>query len=388
MVDLRRRLHAEPEVGLELPRTREKVLAALRGLGLEIRTGESLSSVTAVLRGGGRGPCVLLRGDMDALPVTERTGLDYAATNGAMHACGHDLHTAMLVAAARLLAARRDELVGDVVFMFQPGEESGWDGASHMIEEGVLEAAGAPPVAAYGLHVASGLYPRGTFVTRPGPWMAASDRLTVTVRGAGGHGSSPYLAKDPIPATCEIVTALQTMLTRTFDPFDPVVLTVGSLHAGSRHNVIPEAARFEATVRSFSEQSRARLRETTTGLIHSIAEGYGLTAEVDYAEEYPVTANDDAETAFAEHVVAEVVGDEHFVRAENPMMGSEDFSRVLERVPGCFLWLGACAENTDPASAAMNHSPLAVFDEAVMPEGVALLVELAERRLAAAAGAA
>lgn len=381
LVELRRALHADPEVGLELPRTRQKVLAALDGLDLETTSGRELSSVTAVLRGGKPGPPVLLRADMDALPVTEKTGLEFAATNGAMHACGHDLHTAMLVGAARLLATRRDELPGDVVFMFQPGEESGWDGAGHMIDEGVLDAAGVTPVAAYGLHVASGMFPRATFATRSGPLMAASDRLTVTVRGAGGHGSTPHMAKDPIPAACEIVNALQSMLTRTFDPFDPVVLTVGSFHSGSRHNVIPDEAWFEATVRSFSEHARQLLRETTTRLVRSIAEGYGLEADIEYAEEYPVTATDDKETSFVERKVVETFGQQRFRRAENPLMGSEDFSRVLERVPGCFVWLGACDPEKDPATAAMNHSPAAVFDDSVLADGAALLAELASSRL-------
>src|SRR5580700_4215134 len=218
---LRRAIHREPEIGNDLPRTQEKVLAALDGLPLEVTTGTGLSSVTAVLRGGQPGPAVLLRGDMDALPITERTGLDYAsAVTGVMHACGHDLHTAMLAGAARLLSARQAELPGNVIFMFQPGEE-GQAGAAHMITEGVLDAAGGRPVAAYALHAASAQFPPGMFATRPGSMMAAADILDVTVRGHGGHASQPHLAQDPIPAACEMVTALQTV-TRRFDVFDPV----------------------------------------------------------------------------------------------------------------------------------------------------------------------
>src|SRR3954462_1658245 len=198
LVTLRHTLHRRPEVGLRLPQTQETVLQALDGLGLEVSTGRELSSVTAVLRGSRPGPAVLLRGDMDALPVQEETGLDFSSeVDGAMHACGHDLHTAMLVGAARLLSAHRDALAGDVVFMFQPGEE-GWDGAGYMLREGVLDAAGQRVASAYGMHVMSAMSPRGQFTTRPGTLMAASDELRVTVRGAGGHGSAPHLGRDPI----------------------------------------------------------------------------------------------------------------------------------------------------------------------------------------------
>ncbi len=277
---LRRAIHAEPEVGLDLPLTQRKILTALDGLPLEVSTGSALSSVTAVLRGTQHsgGPVVLLRGDMDALPVTERTGLDYASKiDGAMHACGHDLHTAMLAGAARLLSARRDELAGSVVFMFQPGEE-GYGGARYMIEEGVLDAAGQRAVAAYALHVASAQLPIGVFSSRPGPMMAAAEVLDVTVHGHGGHGSQPHHAADPIPVACEIVLALQTLVTRKFDIFDPVVITVGSFHAGTTDNVIPDDAHFLATVRSFSRAARERMREVAPFLIRDIASAHGLTA--------------------------------------------------------------------------------------------------------------
>ena len=266
IAELRHAIHREPEIGLDLPKTQAKVLAALDGLPLEIGTGRGLSSVTAVLRGG-PGPVVLLRGDMDALPVTEETHLPYAsAVPGAMHACGHDLHTAMLAGAARLLSARQADLPGNVIFMFQPGEE-GYAGAKHMIEEGVLDAAGERPVAAYALHVTSQRLPCGTFSTRPGAMLAAADQITVTVHGRGGHASTPHRAADPIPAACEMVTALQTLVTRKFDVFDPVVITVGSFHAGTADNVIPDEATFLATARSFSQESRGALAELVPRLI-------------------------------------------------------------------------------------------------------------------------
>lgn len=382
LVRLRHALHAEPEAGLTLPRTQGKVLAGLEGLPLEVTTGTSLTSVTGVLRGGRPGPVVLLRGDMDGLPVTEQSGVDYASrVDGIMHACGHDLHTTMLVGAAHLLAARRDELAGDVVFMFQPGEE-GWDGAGAMIAEGVLDAAGRRPGAAYALHVTSSVLPHGVFSARPGPTMSASDALTVTVKGAGGHGSAPYLAKDPVPAACEMVTALQTLVTRRFDPFDPVMITVGSFHAGTRRNIIPDAARFEATVRSFSQENRARLESTVVQLVRSIAAAHGLEVDVEYTEEYPLTVTDPAETTFAQGAVTEVFGEHRFQPMRRPHTASEDFSRVLEKVPGSFLLLGACPPGSDPADAPYNHSPRAIYDDAVLSDGAALYAELATRRLA------
>ncbi|GAA4495949.1 M20 family metallopeptidase [Actinoallomurus oryzae] len=382
LVRLRRDLHREPELGLDLPRTQEKVLAALEGLPLEITTGTALSSVTAVLRGSSPGPVVLLRGDMDALPLTERSGVPYASQiPGRMHACGHDLHTAMLVGAARLLAER--SFTGSVVFMFQPGEE-GNGGAKIMIEEGLLDAAGARPVAAYGLHVTSSIMPAGTFVTRRGTLMAAADQMRVTVRGAGGHGSQPHLAKDPIPAASEIVTALQTFATRRFDAFDPVVITVGSINAGTAPNIIPDEAQLGLTIRSFSPAARARVTEGVRELIGGIAAAHGLTAELDHEMGYPVTVNDAAEAEFAAGAVADLYGPERFVWVPNPMTTAEDFSYVLEEVPGAFVFLGACPPDRDPSTAPFNHATTAVFDDAVLPDGSALLAELALRRLATA----
>ncbi|MFF8846284.1 M20 family metallopeptidase [Streptomyces sp. NPDC015127] len=384
LVELRRTLHREPELGLHLPRTQDHVLRSLEGLPLETSLGDGLSSVTGVLRGTRPGPTVLLRGDMDALPVTERTGLGFAADTDRMHACGHDLHTTMLVGAARLLSAHRERLAGDVVFMFQPGEE-GHDGAGHMIAEGVLTASGTAPVAAYGLHVMSSGLPAGVFATRRGPVLAASDTVYVTVRGAGGHGSMPHLAKDPIPAACEMVLALQTLVTRGFDVHDPVVVTVGSFHAGTQHNVIPGEVRFEATVRSYSPAAHARVRDGVVNVVRGIAGAHGLEAEVDYQETYPVTVNDAAEAEFAAGVVAELHGEERYLWMERPISGSEDFSRVLAEVPGAFLALGAAPAGTDPTTAPNNHSPFAVFDESVLSQGASLLATLALDRLAAPA---
>jgi amidohydrolase len=381
--ELRHWLHREPEIGLDLPRTQAKVLAALDGLPVEITLGRALSSVTAVLRGAHPGRTVLLRGDMDALPVTERTGLPYASeVDGAMHACGHDLHTTMLAGAARLLCARRGDLTGNVIFMFQPGEE-GCAGAKHMIEEGMLDAAGERPAAAYALHVMSAELPLGVITSRPGPVLAAADKLEVTVHGRGGHAATPHHAADPIPAACEMVTALQTFATRRFDVFDPVVITVGSFHAGTADNIIPDEARFLATIRSFSAEARARVRDGSARMIREIAEAHGLTATTDYLDGYPVTMADQAEAAFAEHAAAALFGRERFDPQKFPMTGSEDFSFVLERVPGAFMFVGACPPDRVPATAPFNHSAEAVFDDAVLSDGTALYAELALRRLTA-----
>ena len=368
IAELRHAIHREPEIGLDLPKTQAKVLAALDGLPLEISTGRGLSSVTAVLRGARNGPVVLLRGDMDALPVTEETRLPYASEiPGVMHACGHDLHTAMLAGAARLLSARQAELPGTVIFMFQPGEE-GYAGARHMISEG--------------LHVTANRLPCGMFSTRPGPMLAAADQITVTVHGRGGHASQPHLAADPIPAACEMVLALQTLVTRKFDVFDPVVITVGSLHAGTTDNVIGDQATFLATARSYSARAQSSLAKLVPELIQGIAHAHGLTADAEYATEYPVTVNDAAEAAFATETIAAAFGPARGETAQFPIPGAEDFSFVLEQVPGAFVFLGACPPDREPETAPTNHSARALFDDAALVEGTSLYAELALRRLA------
>lgn len=378
LVQLRRELHQIPEVNLRLPATQAAILDALADLDLEITTGTDCTSVTAVLRGGRPGPAVLLRGDMDALPVIEETGLDFAATNGNMHACGHDLHMTGLVGAARLLAARREELPGKVVFMFQPGEE-GFGGARVMIAEGVLEAAGEPVVAAYGIHVAA--EPFGLFATRPGPLMAGANELDVTVHGKGGHGSQPQTSIDPVPALLEIGTALQAMVTRRFSVFDPIVISITQLSAGEARNVIPPSASLGATVRTLSTDSVELLRVETKRLAEGIAAAHGCTAEVDFRVDYPVTVNDDQEASFALDVLGELFGPERAISWPDPLMGSEDFSYVLNEVPGCFVFLGATPPELAGSPVPWNHSPKVLFDDAVLADQAAALAELAWRRL-------
>ncbi|GAA4923874.1 M20 metallopeptidase family protein [Actinoplanes utahensis] len=385
LISLRHALHRAPELGLDLPNTQAKVLAALAGLPLEITTGTALTSVTAVLRGGRPGPAVLLRGDMDALPVQEESGIPYASElPGRMHACGHDIHTAGLVGAAHLLAGRREELAGDVVFMFQPGEE-GQGGAKLMIDEGVLDAAGPRVVAAYAVHVAATTLPLGLTATRAGTVLAASDTVTVTVTGHGGHGSSPHLAVDPVPALCEMVTALQSVVTRTIDAFDPAVVTVGSIHAGSAANVIPESGTLQITVRSFSAATHRAIRGGIERALRGIADAHGVRVEIDYQENYPVTTNDATEADFALRTARESFGEQRVFVAPRPMAGSEDFSFVLDEVPGAYLMLGAVPPGTDPSTAPMNHAPQAVFDDRAVPEAAVLLASLAANRLELAA---
>lgn len=393
LVQLRHRLHRHPEIGLQLPRTQEAVLQALDGLPLEVSTGVSCSSVTAVLRGtavtptpqGAPRPVVLLRGDMDALPVSEEVDVPFRSqVDGAMHACGHDLHTTMLAGAAQLLSSHADRLAGDVVFMFQPGEE-GYDGAGHMIDEGVLDAAGHRPEAAFALHVMSNLTARGAVASRPGALMAASDGLHVVVRGRGGHGSSPHLSRDPVPAACEMVLALHTAMTRRVDAFAPAVLTVGMIQAGTKRNIIPDTARFEATVRTFDPAVRAVVAETVERVCRGVALAHGVEVDVQFLAEYPVTVNDAAETAFALGVARDLFGARSTLTLPNPITGSEDFSRVIAQVPGAMLFLGALVDGEDPMIAPSNHSPRAAFDDAVIPDGVALYATLASRRLTVAA---
>ncbi len=393
LVSLRRELHAHPEVGLVLPRTQSRLLDALSGVGYELSTGSACTSVTGVLRGGapslagvpdGQRPTVLLRADMDALPVHELVDVDFRSrADGVMHACGHDLHMAGLVGAARILAERVEHLPGDVILMLQPGEE-GYDGASVMIAEGVLDAAGRRPDAAWAAHVFSSMAPRGVVSSRAGALMASSNTLHVQVRGAGGHGSAPERAADPVPAVCEMVLGLQARLTRTVSPFDPAVLTVTQLSAGTASNIIPDTASFSGTLRCFDDGVLDRLEEEVLRYCRGVAAAHGLEADAALVRTYPVTVNDAGAVDVAEAAVAQVLGPGRFTRLAHPIAGSEDFSRVLAAVPGAMLFVAASTSD-DGAPGPDNHSPRADFDDAVVPDVAALLADLAERTLRAAA---
>jgi amidohydrolase len=381
-IDLRRRLHRQPEIGLHLPRTQATVLEAFADLPVEVITGKSVSSVVGVLRGARPGPTYLLRGDMDALPVQEDTGLPFASeVPGVMHACGHDTHVAMLLGAARLLAERRDELAGQVVFMVQPGEE-GFHGARYMLEEGLLDVVPEAPVSgAFALHISSTLA-SGSVNVRPGPMMAAADQWRMTVRGRGGHASEPHAAADPIPVAAEIVLALQSLVTRRVDVFDPAVVTVAHIEAGSTNNVIPDTAFLEGTIRTLSAARRADVVASVGRVATHVGAAHGLTVEYEHEQGYPVTVNDVDATAQVLDAAAELLGDRASCLLPAPLMGAEDFSYVLQRVPGAMAFLGACPPGLDPETAPANHSNLVVFDEEPLPAGVALYAQMAMRALA------
>jgi hippurate hydrolase len=381
---LRRAIHAEPELGLHTPRTRDKVRAALAHLPLEWREGPSTTGLVATLKGGaGAGRSVLLRGDMDALPMPEETGLDFASSiPGMMHACGHDAHVAMLAGAAQLLCARAPELKGEVRFMFQPGEE-GYHGARFMLDDGLLGGGTdgvALPDAAFALHVMPNAR-HGLIGGRTGALLASADQIGIVVTGRGGHASMPHGTLDPMPVACEIVTALQAMVTRKFSVFDPVVVTIAKIECGTAHNVIADTARLTGTMRSLSTTSRARLRHEVRLLATGIAGAHGLTAEVTIQEGFPVTVCDARGVALGERVAQDLFGTAGFQRLPDPIMGAEDFAYVLEKVPGAMFFLGVSHQGDDWEHCCGIHSTKMQVDESTMPLGAAFLAGLAVRFL-------
>jgi len=373
---LRRKLHQIPEFGLELPNTLKVILDEISPLG-QITLGKSITSAVLHIKGDHPGPTVLLRADMDALAVIEDTGVPYASTNGFMHACGHDLHMAMGVGAAKILASRKSELKGEVIIFFQPGEE-GHHGADVMIEEQALMVSGSKPIRAYGLHVFSS-YPVGMMGSRSGPLMASAGDLLVTVTGSGGHGSMPWLSKDPISVLNEIMSALQTMVTKRFSAFDPVIVNIGWVRAGdtATTNVIPETASFGATVRVFSEENATKLKQYTQELVDAIATGFGLSATVEFTRATKVLMNDPQAISSVEKVTSELFGTSRYINLPTPIAGGEDFASIVSEVPGAFVFMGACPPGTDHTTAATNHSNKAVFDDSVLGDGAALLASLA-----------
>ena len=384
LVALRRELHRTPEVGLHLPKTQKIVLRELTDIGFDhLSTGTSLSSVVGVIRGRQPGPVVLLRADMDGLPLREQSGLPFASTNGAMHACGHDLHMAGLIGAARLLAARRPSLRGSVVFAFQPGEE-GHGGAPLMLDEGLLEAAGSPPVASYAVHVWPTIA-RGVFATRSGPIMAGMNHLRVEIRGTGGHASSPHRVRDTVPVAAEIVLALQTYVTRRFDVGDPIVLTVTQLAADAAAiNVIPDRTTLGASVRTLSEHSVARLAAELPDFVERIAAAHGCVAEVVFSADYPVTVNSEPQTQDAMRILAATFGEYRVSSLASPLMASEDFAFILQRAPGAFILLGARPDDVDEESPEEPHSPRVRFDDSGLCDHAEALMRLALDGLASA----
>lgn len=385
-VALRRRLHEWPELGNHLPNTREAVLESLHGLPLDITLHETTSGIAALLTGGKPGPTVMLRGDMDALPMPEDTGLEFASRNqNMMHACGHDTHTAMLATTARLLAERKDDLPGRVLFMFQPGEE-GHHGAKFMLEEGLLEVpaladgSASPVTAAFALHITTAI-PAGWVTAKPGPIMASSDTFEIVVTGKGGHASEPFRTRDPIPVACEIVQALQMHVTRRIPVFDPAVVTVTQIHTGTTSNVIPESAFINGTIRAVSESTRNKVHDGLRRIAEGIAATHEMAADVQIKIGYPVTVNDGPSADFGLEVADALVGADRSVRLPSPVMGAEDFSYVLNKLPGAMMFLGGTPDGVNPATAAPNHSNRVMFDEQAMKTGMSLYASLALRTL-------
>lgn len=378
MVALRRAIHAEPELGLHNPRTAEKIINALNGLPLELRTGPSTSGIVAILRGPANGRTVLLRGDSDALPMPEDSGLDFASTvPGVMHACGHDAHVAMLAGAARLLCERRDALAGTVMFMFQPGEE-GHHGARFMLQDGLLDPL---PDAAFALHIMPNA-PWGVVAGRTGALLASNDKLRIIVTGRGGHASMPHDALDPVPIACEIALALQSFVTRRISVFDPTVVTIGQISAGTTDNVIPETALLYGTMRTLSAATRQKLHDGLSQLAEGIAAAHGASATVEIIPGFPVTVCDGRAVALGEQVSRDLFGEEGWQTLDHPIMGAEDFAYVLEKVPGAMFFLGVAEQGSDWRACCGLHSPHMHLDEGAMARGAALHAALAERFLA------
>ena len=376
-ITLRRAIHADPELGLDLPRTTAKVKAALAGLPLEIREGPSTSGILAILRGPANGRTVLLRGDMDALPLVEDTELEYSSqTRGAMHACGHDTHVAMLAGAARALCENRETLSGTVMFMFQPGEE-GHHGARFMLDDGLIDPI---PDAAFALHISPNM-PSGVFAGRTGPLLASSDKIRVKVRGKGGHASMPQDALDPIPIACEIVMALQVMVTRRVGVADPAVITIARIEAGTTDNIIPEDARLWGTLRTLSERARATAQEGIRRVAENIALAHGAVAEVEIEQGFPVTICDGRVTELAARTAKALYGEHGWITMQGPMMGAEDFSYILQKAPGAMAFLGAAPEGGDYRTCCALHSNRMVLDETVMARGIAMHCAMAEAML-------
>lgn len=373
-IALRRDLHRHPELGLENTWTKERLLDALAPLGLRVRESATSSGVTAVLDGGSDGSTMLLRADTDALPLHEDADIDFrSGDSDKMHACGHDLHVAMLVGAARLLKERQKQIKGQVLFMFQPGEE-GYHGAKFMLEDGLLDDAGEV-TKAFAIHV-GGNVPSGLVAIKGGPQMASADVFEVVVRGRGGHASAPHHALDPIPIACEIVIALQTMVTRRIDAFDPGVITVGKITGGTTDNVIPETATVTGTIRAVSERTRAALHSGIKRVAENIAAAHEGAAEVAIVFGFPVTVNDAHVADDVIRVASAAFGERGALRMPQPVMGAEDFSYVLQKVPGAMAFLGACPPEIPIHTAAPNHSNLVRFDETCMTKGMALHVAM------------
>jgi amidohydrolase len=370
VVSIRRDLHMHPELGFHEHRTAGIVAERLRSLGYEVHEGIGTTGVVGLVRGSRSGRTVMLRADMDALPILEERDHVYRSqADGTMHACGHDGHVAILLGAAALIADRRDEIAGTIALVFQPAEES-LGGAKAMIEDGLIERFGIER--AYGLHLNS-KYPTGVLGFREGPMYASSDSIEIEVLGVGGHGSAPHDAVDPIFTAASFITSVQQVVSRMVDPLEPAVVTIGAIHGGTTHNVIPRTCKLLGTVRAFTDDVRSAMPERIERVLRACCDASGATYDYDYLWRYPVTANDPAQTQYARALAVTVVGDELVVDATR-LMGAEDFSFFAQRVPSCFYTLGCSG---GPQTSHPHHSSLFDIDERALPNGVAMMTALA-----------
>jgi amidohydrolase len=370
VIAVRRHLHMQPELGFEEQRTAAFVAQRLRALGFEVHEGIATTGVVGIMRGTAPGKTIMLRADMDALPILEETTHAYKSrVEGTMHACGHDGHVAILLGAAALVASARNELAGTLCLVFQPAEE-GRGGAKKMMDEGLIERFGIDR--AYGLHLSS-KYPSGTLGFRAGPMYASSDSIELDVLGVGGHGAAPHETIDPIVTSAAFIMAVQQIVSRAIDPLEPAVVTIGAIHAGTIHNVIPRACRMLGTVRAFSTAVREAMPERIERVLRSCCDATGATYRFEYLHRYPVTANDPEQTAYARALATRLVGNERTIDVA-PLMGAEDFSFYAQRVPACFYTLGTCAGES---TAHPHHSSLFDIDENALPTGVAMMTALA-----------
>lgn len=379
MIALRHDIHAHPELGFEEVETRRRVIHCLRDCGYEIHEGLGLTGVIGTLRRG-EGPTIGLRADMDALPIHEATGLPWASrVDGKMHACGHDGHTAMLLAAACELA-RRESWRGTVHLIFQPAEEGhGGSGAKRMLDDGLFRL--FPCDAIFAMHNMPG-FPAGQLGFRPGPFMASTDTALIRIQATGGHGAVPHKAVDPVVVAASLVMALQSVVARNVSPLDMAVVTVGAILAGEAPNVIPHSAEMRLSIRALNPEVRALLRRRIETLAEAQAAGFGARAEVDYQLGYPVLVNDAAATALARQVALDWLGEDGLVAEMPPLTGSEDFAFWLEQVPGCYLIIG----NGDGEGGCMVHNPGYDFNDQILPLGASYWVRLVEHYLGAAEG--
>jgi amidohydrolase len=370
VIALRRDFHRHPELGFEENRTAGIVAERLRGLGYDVHTGIATTGVVGVLQGTAPGKTIMLRADMDALPIDEENSVDYKSTSAqTMHACGHDGHVAILLGAAELIAQRRRELAGTICLVFQPAEE-GKGGGEAMVRQGVLERFGIER--AYGLHLSSS-HPVGTVGFRAGPIYASSDSLEITIEGRGGHGAAPHLSIDPIYLAAQFVVAVQQVVSRQIDPIEPAVITIGAIRGGTTHNVIPSRVTLMGTVRAFNPDVRAQMAVRIERVLKGVCDTGGATYEFAYLWRYPVTSNDAEQTSYVKALAQRTVGPESVIDVAQ-IMGAEDFSFFAEKIPACFYTLGAAG---GPDTSWPHHHARFDIDEAALANGVRMMTAIA-----------